>query len=257
MAPGARDKRQRRRQTIQQRGRQLKAEAAGLTSQQETAANGRQQGDAQATRAQTLLEQAREHLGELTQLNGATLCRHCGQPLTAAHLREEKRRREQAVNQAEAAFREAAALRQAAQEQERRIGIDLATADKSLQEAREHYRDQHHQAEQARKDVERVQRECGQTYSELPLPFRTRVSPDLPMNWLDTVYPTVSELEALRQQASALDGSRRGLREAQQLHGQWTTLKGQAAAAQGLARLRPCPADLPEGANGPRPPGKR
>jgi DNA repair protein SbcC/Rad50 len=238
------------RQTIQQRGEQVKTEVAQLTAQQEAAAKARQQADAQATRAHTLLDQARNHLGELTQLNGATTCRHCGQPLTAAHLREEKRRREQAVSQAEVAFREAAALRQAAQEQERRLGNELAAAEKALLEAREDYRDKHHQAEQARKDVDRLERECGQTYSELPLPFRTRVSPDLPTNWLETVYPTAAELDALRRQANALDGSRRGLREAQQVHGKWTTLMAQAAAAQQtLARLQ---ADLPADRQGVR-----
>ena len=92
-------------------------------------------------------------------------------------------------------------------------------------------------------DVERLQRECCQTYSELPVPFRIQVSPDLPRSWLDTVYPSAAELDSLREQATKLDASRRRLREAQQANDQWTGLKAQeAAAVQTLARLQ---ADLP------------
>jgi exonuclease SbcC len=231
------------RQTIQLHGEQVKTEAARLRSEQEAAARACRQADEQATRAETLLEQARGHLEELTRLNGATVCRHCGQPLTAAHLRTERQRRQQAVTAAEAAFREAAAFRQSAQERERHLQSELTAAEKRLADAREEYRDRHHQAEQARRDVERLQRECGQTYGELPLPFRTRVSPDLPSNWLETVYPTAAELDELRQQATALEGSRRGLREAQELTNRWTHLKAQEASTrQVLSRLR---ADLP------------
>ena len=52
-----------------------------------------QQAAEQATEAKTVLQQARDHLKELTRLDGSKTCRHCGQPLTEGHLQEEKRRR--------------------------------------------------------------------------------------------------------------------------------------------------------------------
>jgi DNA repair exonuclease SbcCD ATPase subunit len=237
-------------QTIQQRGEQIKSEVARLTAEQGETARAQQLADEQATRSQTLLEQARQHLGELTQLNGATVCRHCGQPLTATHLREEQRRRTQAVGQAEAALRETTARRQTVHEQDSRLRADLVAAERKLLAAREEYRDCHYQVEQARKDAERLQRECGQTYVELPLPYRSRVSPDLPLKWQEVVYPSAAELDELRQKATALEGSRRGLREAQQRNNQWMSLKAQhESVRQNLVRLR---ADLPKERQGVR-----
>jgi DNA repair exonuclease SbcCD ATPase subunit len=231
------------RPALQLHGEKVQTDVARLKSDQEAAQRACHEADAQATRAQTLLEQARGHMGELGRLNGATVCRQCGQPLTAAHLRAEQRHRSEAVTEAEGAFRQTAGLRQAAQQRERLLREELAAAEKSLLDARETFRDLQHQADQARKDVERLLRECGQTYTELPLAFRTRVGPDLPADWLATLYPSAAELEELRLQANALEASRRRLRDAQHLTSQWTRLKGQEASTrQILTRLR---ADLP------------
>jgi DNA repair exonuclease SbcCD ATPase subunit len=235
------------RQAVQARGEQLAAEKDRLAAQVEQAGRARQQADEQATRAGTLLEQARQDLEELIGLEGAKVCRHCGQKLTPAHVREEKGRRERAVAAADNRFRQAAAVRQAAQEREQQLREQLAALDQKLLEAREEFRDQRHQADQALKDVERLQRECGQTAGELAEPFRSKVRLPPSGDWLDTVYPTPEELAAARQEAAGMDASRQRLREAEEALRAWNRLKSQEAVLrQSLERLRAeLPADPP------------
>jgi DNA repair exonuclease SbcCD ATPase subunit len=228
---------------LQQRGEEIKAQVQLLTVSVEEATKASQAGDESATRTQTLLEQARQQLKELTQLQGAASCRHCGQPLTSTHFQAEKKRRDQLVGEAEAAAAEASKARRAAHQKQQDLRGELKAVEELLQKAREDYRERAHLSEQMRKDVERLQRDCGQSYGELPLPYRLKVSPGEPASWLETRYPEADELDALRQQATALDASRRRLGEAQEINNQWTALKGQeAAAGQSLARLQ---ADLP------------
>ena len=58
-----------------------------------------------------------------------------------------------------------------------------------MQEARLEFRDCQNQMKQARLDVERLLAECAQAYGELPEPFRQRVSPTPPSDWLATTNP--------------------------------------------------------------------
>jgi DNA repair exonuclease SbcCD ATPase subunit len=233
----------REQKTIQQRGEEIKAQVQSLTAAGEEAGKASQAANESATRTQTLLEQARQQLEELTQLQGAASCRYCGQPLTAAHLQAEKKGREKAVREAEATWREASQARGAAHQKQQDIHGERETAEELLQRAREDYRDRAHTAETMRKDVDRLQRECSQSYAELPMPHRLKVASTEPPSWLETRYPEDAELDALRQQATALDASRRRLSEAQEINNHWTALKGQeAASVQSLARRQ---ADLP------------
>jgi exonuclease SbcC len=231
------------RQAVQARGEQMAAEVEQVKAGVEEAGRARQQGDEAATRARTLLEQAMQQRDDLAQLHGAKVCRHCGQPLTADHLRDEKQRREKDAAEAEKQFQHAAAVQHAAQKSERELREQLGRLERQLQEAREEFREHRHRAEQARRDVERLDQECGQTYHELPEPFRTPISPELPADWLQTVYPSRDEIAVARKQASGLPAAARNWRAAQQVQVHHGGLKAQEAATrQTLARLQ---ADLP------------
>jgi DNA repair exonuclease SbcCD ATPase subunit len=231
------------RQAVLQRGEKLSTDVEQSKPRVEEAARTRQQADEQATRAGTLLEQARQHLHELTCMEGAKVCRHCGQPLTPAHVREEKGRRGGEVAAAEGQARAATAAQQAARENEQQLCVQLAAMEKTRLEAREEFREHRQQADQAHKDIERLQRECAQSYGELATPFRAKVSPQPPADWLATAYPTPRELAAAGEQAAGLSAARRRLREAEEALQHWNQLKGQEATVrQGLERLR---AELP------------
>ena len=235
------------RQKTKSQGEQTAAELERLRSVLEEAAKARQQADDQATRAQTLLEQARQDLNELLQLEGSKRCRHCGQELTPSHLETEKRRRKTDVSRAEREYQEAAKAQKSAQDRERGLRQQFEALERTLQAQREQYRDLHHQAEQAVKEVERLRTECARSYSELAEPFRSKVCAEPPSEWLETCYPTAADVAAIRKETERLPPAHQRLREADEVHRQWNTLSGQEAALrQTLERLRGELPGLPE-----------
>ena len=73
-------------------GEESKRELDDLRPKAEDLVRQLQQSSEQATEARTLLaSKPRESLRELSQIDGAKVCRHCGQALTTVdHLGEEK-----------------------------------------------------------------------------------------------------------------------------------------------------------------------
>jgi exonuclease SbcC len=209
-----------------QHGEGLRAEVDRLKPQAEEAAQGRQASDQQATRDRTLLEQARQQLQDLLETDGAKLCRLCGQALSPSHWKDEKQRRSAAVDGAQAATQTSAEAQKLALERERKLREQVTALESQLVVARESYRTLLAQADQARKDVDRLQRDCALNYQEVPLPFKDRIGA-APADWLKTVYPGADDLTAARQQISTLPARQRALQEAtDQLH-QWHQLQGQ------------------------------
>jgi exonuclease SbcC len=230
-------------EAIKARGKQCRTEADEHKPRLAAARQARQEADAAVTTARTLLTQARNQLDELQRLDGAKTCRQCGQKLTEKHLHEEKGRRQGDVETAKAAHTTAEqAQRQAVQQEQAaaKLGEEL---DKRLTEAIASYREQERDSAQARKDVDRLQQECGQTWSELPDAFRQRIAAAPPGDWCETAFPTNPELQALRQQAGDLKNARRRLDEAGTIVAEWDRFKTLEAAARGnLERLEK---DLP------------
>ncbi|MCI0462953.1 MAG: SMC family ATPase [Gemmataceae bacterium] len=227
------------RQSIQQQGEQLKAEVERLRPLLQEATQARQEADEEATRARTLQEQARQSLHELMLLRGAKLCRHCGQKLTPGHVAEEKDRRQHEATSADERAKKTATAQEAAQKNERALTEALTDLEKRLAEAREAFREEKSRAGHAREDVERLQRECAQTYADLPEPFRVRVSPTLTASWLETLYPTPEDLSEERQRVSGLSAARQCLSEAENALKKWGELKAQEATIrQTLTRMQ-------------------
>jgi exonuclease SbcC len=232
-------------QQVEARGRQHAAEVERLKPLADDAARALQLANEQATEARTLLQTARDGLKQVSQLDGAKVCRACGQALTEGHVREEKRRRSGEVKQAEARSYQAGMALQKARVAEQRQRDELAAAERAHQDARLEYRDVHNRCRQARADVERLEAECSQAYGELAEPYRTRVSAAPPGDWLATAYPSGEEVDALRAEAAGLAAARHRLAEAEQVQQQWGGLKGhETAAAEAMARLhQELPAD--------------
>jgi exonuclease SbcC len=230
-------------QQVQERGTRLAGEVSRLKPLAEEAARALQQANDQATEARTLLQQARDSLAEVTHLDGAKVCRHCGQALTPGHVKEEKRRRANEVRQAEERAKQASEAQRQARTAEQAARDQLTQADKAHQEARLEYRDGQNQAKQARADVERLQAECGQLYRDLPESFRLQIAPTPPQDWLATRYPTADDLDALRNQADGLPAARRSLQEAEKVQQRWGELKARESAC--LATLNRLRGELP------------
>src|SRR5260370_978287 len=92
---------------VRERGDQLKKKHAALAQALTAAEQDRQQADEKATEARTLLNQAQAQLKEFLHLEGAKVCRSCGQPLTKGHFEEEKKKREAALAEAKTTFQPA------------------------------------------------------------------------------------------------------------------------------------------------------
>jgi exonuclease SbcC len=228
---------------IEARGKQRSADAEGLKPLAAEAARALAQASEQAAEARTLLQQARDSLREVSQLDGAKVCRHCGQALTEGHIQEEKRRRGTEVRRAEAHARAANETQDKARKEDKRLREELTAAEQAYQDARLEYRDGLNRRQQGRADVERLQLECSQAYAELPEPFRLRVSAAPLADWTTTTYPGAADLDTVRAEAAGLAAARERLGQAEQVQQQWGRFTAQEAATlSGLNRLQ---AELP------------
>jgi DNA repair exonuclease SbcCD ATPase subunit len=223
---------------IKTRGEQLAAELTALSPQLEKATAERQRADDAASAAKALLKQAREEETAFREMEGARVCRQCGQDLTPAHFTREMAKRVAEVAEADAKVKETKAAQQVAQQAEVELQRQVAALEKERQEKREEYRDVRRQLDQAREQAERHAADCAAAYRDLSEPFRGRVSPAPPTDWLATTEPTSTELESLRGRSGKLDASRTTLRELQGQHVTWTGLRGQVQTLrQGVATL--------------------
>ncbi|MGF1581392.1 MAG: hypothetical protein ACFCD0_18870 [Gemmataceae bacterium] len=227
------------RKQIEVKGKKLRGELDALEKQVAEAAKTKEEADSNATRMRTLLEQARTHLKEVSMIDGAKICRTCGQALTPSHIEEEKARRKQELEAVEQEHNEAVSSQKTAVKNEKALRKQQKEADKACQAARDEYVEFNAQAGQATKDLDRLRKECSRVYGDLPREFRLKISEDLPDDWLATSYPTVEELSALRQRADGLNHARRVLREAETQLNKWNQLKGQESSVeQDLTRVR-------------------
>src|SRR5262249_29528776 len=93
-------------------------------------------------------------------------------------------------------------------------------------------------ADQAARDVERLQHECGQIWSELPQSFRSRVADEPPADWVGIQYPSEAEVVTLRGRAAGIDAAQRRQEDAEKVFIEWNTFRGQETTARhNLERL--------------------
>ncbi|MGH7172084.1 MAG: AAA family ATPase [Gemmataceae bacterium] len=227
------------RNEVESKGKQWSEDVKRLEPQAAEADTATRQASARATEAKTLLQQARESLKEITTLDLSGRCRHCGQALTADHLEDEKRRRNDAVQRADTQLKKANTEAQTAQKLEKEVRERLTAAQKAYQEARVEYRDCLNQVQQARTDVARLQGDCLQIFGELPESYRRRIAVDVPDDWTTSEYPTQRDLDALRAEAAGSAAARQRLQTAEKLERQWNLLKArEAATLTTLTRLQ-------------------
>ncbi|MFO0926082.1 MAG: SMC family ATPase [Gemmataceae bacterium] len=212
-------------QAIRVRGEGLKAQTEELRGRLDSATRALERASAAATEARTLLQQARESLDELSRLEGAKTCRHCGQPLTAGHLAEEGRRRTAAVADAERRATDTGAAETAARQAADRVRAELSVADKARDDARDEFRDAQSQLKNARALIDRLRDDLSHQYDQLPEAYRARVGSPPPADWLTTAYPTDADLQTLRTQARDLEAARRRLKDAEATQLKWSKLK--------------------------------
>ena len=229
---------------IEVHGKKLSAHVNALTKALHEAVETRQKADEDVTRTRTLADQAQQALDDLQQVGGSKICRHCGQALTAEHMREENKRRKKEAADSEKQFQEAKKRQQTAHDKEKQLRSEHSKAEQERQEARDDYMDIKHKAAQATTDVKRLSLDCERSFRELPDEFREQISKEEKPNWLQTVYPSRAELGSVRGQLRELEPARERLQEAQEVRDQWQKFKGREEnLRQSLQRME---SELPE-----------
>ena len=80
---------------IRESGEKVKAIQADLKDKLDLATQARQHGDEATTETRTVFQQAKSATAAVRQLEGSRVCRSCGQPLTPAHWKLERAKRQQ------------------------------------------------------------------------------------------------------------------------------------------------------------------
>jgi DNA repair exonuclease SbcCD ATPase subunit len=196
-------------------GEQAKKQHTDAKTHLEAVARARQQADEAATEARTLWQQAKTANDEFGELEGAKVCRACGQALTPGHWAAEKARREKELKAANTKHQQAAEQQTGARAAEAAARDQFDAADRDLTRLREAWKETKKEEELIAKDVDRLTLECRRAYETLPEPYRSQVSPAVPADWLATTWPTADEQRALKKEAAELDAARTQLRNAQ------------------------------------------
>ena len=191
----------------------------------------RERADEAATEARTIYHQAKAAADEFGKLEGAKMCRACGQPLTPKHWEAEKGKRDKELKAAAASQKKTTEARAAAVAAETAARERFEAADRELLSLREVYRDTVKERELAGKDVERLAGECRQAYLKLSDMDRPRVAATPPTDWLTTTWPSAVELAPLHKEAADLDAARADLRDAQAKKAKADKLHAEHAAA--------------------------
>ncbi len=232
------DFKKKRDETLKQ-GKELGSAVEGTKDGLEKSRKDRSTAEADTAVARAEVDRATAAVAEFATLNGAKSCRACGQPLTVAHFREEKAKREDELKQAEAKARQATAAAKAAADRERRLAEQEADQTKKLTDLRELYKDHDAAYKQATADIDRLTKSLNLRHAELPSAFAARISPARPTDWPATKFPERDELVTLRREVETIDAIRRTAKTAEANVKKWNDIRSRSQAAEeNLRRLK-------------------
>lgn len=217
--------------TIRANGEELKKRVVDAAGRAKTRGDDFQAASAAAMTALTLAQQANEQLALVESMDGAAVCRACGQPLTPAHLFAER--------QSRTAARAAARQRLAAAEAARaKAGQDRDAADKlanelekEITQLRGEFREVQGRLTERRDEHVQYAAALRTAIESLPDAIGRRFAID-PGSAAEN-YPTAVELAAMRSSLEALPGLRQKLDEQQKSLVRLTALREQEARLQG------------------------
>jgi DNA repair protein SbcC/Rad50 len=216
-------------QTIKVRGEALKTEHDEAKKQADEATTKRQETDAELAAARALFTQIEESWNSFKGLEGAQLCRACGQPLTPGHLKKEKAKRERELAEARERNGKAATAQRTALKDEKTLQDKCQAKFHDLEATRDKFREARDGVQHARKDAERYREECQHIWGELPESLRIRISPTPPDDWTKTTYPSSEDLASVSREARGLETARKALVEAREAHNRWSLLQDRVA----------------------------
>lgn len=230
---------QQERDRIISHGKDCKAEHAKLQQAEAIARQRRAAADEQVAVAKTLLDQASLAAAEFATLSGEKICHACGQPLTAAHYEQEKRRRDIQLQEATRNYQAAVDVRATAAYEEQLLAEQVATVQGKLLQLREEYLANEAEIKHLSAEIKRLSDSLACLYAEIPEPYRSRISPAPFSDYSQTVYPNTDQLIQLRHQVEQLPRVKASRDAAAVKHSQWKEWQTRLAAAKATSdRLR-------------------
>jgi exonuclease SbcC len=197
-----------RRQSLRLQAEQARARKAATEAAKIEAAE-------RATEARTRYRAAKADLDELSKLDGARVCRQCGQSLTPGHIEEEKHRRGQILAETEVEGRRLRAALDAAQLADEQASEALHQSDEAYQQARDAYLDHKSKVENSEREWHRISKECSSVYALLPSEQSKRIASHPGDDWAQTTWPGAADLDSLRAEVRSLAAARRARDEAE------------------------------------------
>lgn len=187
-------------------------------------------------RAAERLDGARNRLRRFEETAAEPVCGVCGQPITPEHAAGERTRLTEHVEEETLTVTSA----QRAKERAEQAGAAVKDAHAALLadcEALSTQLRQHEQAEgAARQEVLRCDVRLRRAYQRLPNSYRERVAavvpvvPMEPVDWLETSYPTLDELDVLHREDAAKDEKEVALERLAEQCQERTNINGQIEA---------------------------
>ena len=196
-------------------GLQAKQDFTAIEERAKDARTDRATKDQASAGAAALARQARDLADAFVSITGDKTCRACGQPLTAEHLDEEKKRRDSEAKTAERTLKDLTTAAENARKLEADLTAQEATDRKHLGELRDTYKDAAAALKQAGIDIKRLTESCQKSYYPLPQEYKDKVGPAEPSDWSKVTYPDRHDIATLADEAKQLDGIKRKLRTAQ------------------------------------------
>ncbi len=210
---------------LRDKGEALKKELENEKEKQKLATEQARAANDEMTQAKTLRAQAQLALSELSRLDGMTACNACGQPLTPAHIEEERSRRSTAVTACMSRERQAQKLSEDARAAEQQLAQHVQQLEKMLIDARLEYGEMNGKAKQAKTDRARLSEDCRKCFQELSPEYQNQITNGTQSDWTRTAYPTERQLTALKAEAAGLTTARTEVTKAEATEKRWTTLK--------------------------------
>lgn len=225
-------------------GKALREAHERLEREADEARAQRQKAENELSAARALRDQCEQMVKEFSTLEGAQLCRTCGQPLTPAHFEEEKAKREQEFAKAHRAFTAAKSGHESALVTEREAQELFRDGGRSLEKARDEYREAKGALSESEARIERQLVDCANAYDDLSPTYKQRVltKPEAQARgideWLKTTWPQPTDLEKETKRVEGLSHVKENLERTEKQFEQWKELKAQAEATRkNLAKL--------------------
>lgn len=184
----------------------------------------------EVTRAKTEYDAVRKRRERFEEAAHQPTCELCGQEITPEHAQRERKRLDEQFTTTQTHLNNLTLKYQQAQKHLNKLEADVKVLSQKLTILLEKRNQVENQKNQVNRDAKQFATQLNKALSNLPATYQVYVSPYLPQNdlqWLDTTYPTETDLEQLNQEVSSRKVHAKSLEKLHQQFNAWKNLDGE------------------------------